>query len=49
MKDKNKKSPKTLLDFIEHKSLATGICVLDDYRSGKFTIKQILHIYKNHP
>lgn len=49
MKDKKSKYPKTLLDFIEHKSLATGICVLDDYRSKKFTIKQILEMYKNHP
>lgn len=42
------KYPKQLLDFIATKSLATGICILDDYKNGKVPVKKLLEIYKNH-
>lgn len=44
-----KKYPKSLLDFVSTKSIATGICVLDDYKNGKISVKVLLEIYKNHP
>ena len=43
------KYPKILLDFIKDKSLATGICILDDYKNGKVPVKRLLEIYKNYP
>ncbi len=43
------KYPQALLDFIKNKSIATGICVLDDYKNGKVTVKRLIEIYKNHP
>jgi len=43
------KYPKTLLDFISTKSIATGICVLDDYKNGKIPAKVLIEKYKNHP
>ena len=43
------KYPTILLDFIKNKSIATGICVLDDYKYGKVPIEKIFQIYKCHP
>lgn len=43
------KYPEKLLEFIRNKSLATGICVLDDYRNGKIPVNKLIEIYKNHP
>ena len=42
------KYPTILLDFIKNKSIATGICVLDDYKYGKVPIEKIFQIYKFH-
>ncbi len=48
MKTKTK-YPKELLEFIKTKTIATGICVLDDYKYGNVPVKKLLEIYKNYP
>ena len=42
------KYPTKLLGFIKDKSLATGILILMDYKTGKYTLKELFKQYGNY-
>lgn len=44
---KNKYPPK-LLEFIKDKSIATGILVLMDYKTKKYTVNQLIAQYEHY-